>query len=87
MDIPVEIQKKIGNAICEIIKYTLRECSLCGKKLTSGRPIFNFKKPEKNKSIYIRGSIICPECNEKYPEEVNKLKLGSTFNLGIFDIK
>jgi len=86
MNIPVEIQKKIGNAICEIIKYTLRECSLCGKKITTGRPIFNFRKPEEEKSVYIRGSIVCSECNERHPEEVDKFKRGDTFNLGIFDI-
>ena len=86
MNITEGIKKEIGEAICKLVSYTLKQCSICGKRMTAGRVIWNFRKPEKEKSIYIKGSIVCPECNEQYPEQVNNLKRGDVFNIDLFDV-
>ena len=85
MNIPEDVKKKLGNAIAEIVRYTMKECYLCGKKIRAGRILWNFRKPEEEKAIYMRGAIICPQCNEQKIEEVNKLKGGETFNFGVFN--
>lgn len=83
-DMPEHVKKELTTALTTIAKYMQKNCFLCGNDVKIAKSVYNFKS--QNGALYIRYLLICPKCGEHRTEEVDKLKKGDRFDLGIFDI-
>lgn len=83
MSMPESVKKELGEALQKIAKYAIKNCYFCGGDIKFGRAIFN-GRPAKG-ALYIRYLVVCPRCNEDKVKEIEDLKQGERFDLGIFN--